>query len=157
WDGYRWSGYDQQWGDQHGWSNLPDRAAHGGWGYLPWLLDQLRAPSAADGRRPLHAFSVHYYPPGGAVRDSVTQTLQLLRNRSTRSLWDPNYVDQSWIADRVQLLPRIRGWVDTYYPGIKIALTEYNWGAEGHVNGATAQADVLGILGREGVDLAARW
>jgi glycosyl hydrolase family 44/List-Bact-rpt repeat protein len=157
WDGYRWSGYDQQWGDQHGWSNLPDRTAHGGWDYLPWLLDQLRLRSAADGRRLLDVFSVHYYPQGGEFSDVVTQSRQLLRNRSTRSLWDPNYVDQSWIADRVQLLPRIRGWVDTYYPGTKIALTEYNWGAEGHINGGTAQADVLGILGREGVDLAARW
>jgi Glycoside hydrolase family 44/Divergent InlB B-repeat domain len=157
WDGYRWSGYDQQWGDLNGWSNLPDRAAHGGWDYLPWLLDQLRRQSDADGRRLLDVFSVHYYPQGGEFSDVVTSSMQLLRNRSTRSLWDPNYVDQSWIADRVQLVPRLRGWVDAYYPGTRIAVTEYNWGAEGHINGATAQADVLGILGREGVDLAARW
>src|SRR5262249_4039728 len=38
-----------------------------------------------------------------------------------------------------------------------IAITEYNWGAEGHINGATAQADILGIFGREGLDFAARW
>jgi hypothetical protein len=25
------------------------------------------------------------------------------------------------------------------------------------MNGATAQADILGILGREGIDLATRW
>src|SRR5260370_7692209 len=36
-------------------------------------------------------------------------------------------------------------------------MTEYNWGAESHINGATAQADILGIFGREGLDLAARW
>src|SRR5262249_22163751 len=35
--------------------------------------------------------------------------------------------------------------------------TEYNWGAEGHMNGATTQADVWGIFGREGLDLANRW
>ena len=157
WDGYRWSGYDQQWGELHGWSNLPDRAAHGGWDYLPWLLDQLRRQSATDGRRLLDIFSVHYYPQGGEFSDVVTQSMQLLRNASTRSLWDPGYVDQSWIADRVQLVPRIRGWVDAYYPGTRIAVTEYNWGAEGHINGATAQADVLGIFGREGLDLATRW
>src|SRR5205085_5557913 len=39
----------------------------------------------------------------------------------------------------------------------RIGLTEYNWGAESHMNGATAQADILGILGREGADLATRW
>jgi hypothetical protein len=48
-------------------------------------------------------------------------------------------------------------WVDTFYPGLKIGITEYNWGAENHMNGATAQADVLGIFGREGLDLATRW
>jgi len=36
-------------------------------------------------------------------------------------------------------------------------VTEYNWGAEGNINGATAQADILGIFGRGGLDLATRW
>ena len=55
------------------------------------------------------------------------------------------------------LIPRMKNWVATYYPGTKIGITEYNWGAEGHINGATAQADILGIFGREGLDLATRW
>ena len=42
-------------------------------------------------------------------------------------------------------------------PNTPIGRTEYNWGAENHISGATAQADVLGILGREGVDIANRW
>ena len=83
--------------------------------------------------------------------------MQLRRNRSTRSLWDPNYVDETWINDRVQLIPRLKNWVDTYYPGTTIGITEYNWGAENHINGATAQADIFGIFGREGLDMAARW
>ena len=44
-----------------------------------------------------------------------------------------------------------------YYPGTPIGITEYNWGAEAHINGATTQADILGIFGREGLDMAARW
>ncbi|MFI5041916.1 MAG: FG-GAP-like repeat-containing protein [Acidimicrobiales bacterium] len=83
--------------------------------------------------------------------------MQLRRNRSTRSLWDPAYVDETWIADVVRLVPRLRQWVATSYPGTRTAITEYNWGAEGHINGATAQADVLGIFGREGLDMATRW
>ena len=55
------------------------------------------------------------------------------------------------------LIPRMRGWVNTYYPGTKIGITEYNWGAEGNINGATAQADIYGIFGRENLDLATRW
>jgi hypothetical protein len=83
--------------------------------------------------------------------------MQARRNRSTRSLWDPAYVDQSWINDTVRLIPRLKQWVQEYYPGTQIGLTEYNWGAEDHINGATAQADILGILGRENIDYAARW
>jgi PKD repeat protein len=56
------------------------------------------------------------------------------------------------------LIPRLRNWANTYYyAGTPIGITEYNWGAESHINGATTQADILGIFGREGLDLAARW
>ncbi|HQR37153.1 MAG TPA: glycoside hydrolase family 44 protein [Blastocatellia bacterium] len=157
WSGYLFSGYDQQWGSIHGWSNLPDRAAHGNWDYLPWLLNQLKLNNQSTGRRLLDVFSVHYYPQGGEFSDDVSTSMQLRRNRSTRSLWDPNYVDETWIADTVRLVPRLKEWVNTYYPGTQTAITEYNWGAEGHINGATAQADVLGIFGREGLDMASRW
>jgi hypothetical protein len=80
-----------------------------------------------------------------------------LRNRSTRSLWDPNYTDPSWVNSKVQLIPRLRNWVNSNYPGLQIGITEYNWGAEPYINGATTQADVFGIFGREGLDLATRW
>ena len=157
WSGYFYSGYDQQYGGLHGWSNLPDRAAHGNQDYLPWLLDQLRQNEAATGKRVLDVFSVHYYPQGGEFGNDLSTATQLRRNQSTRSLWDPSYVDQSWINDTVQLIPRLKGWVATYYPGLKTAITEYNWGAESDLNGATAQADIFGIFGREGLDYAARW
>jgi hypothetical protein len=102
--------------------------------------------------------SVHYYPQGGEFSNSTTSATQLLRNRSTRSLWDPNYMDETWINSPVQLIPRLRSWVNAYYGmGTPIAITEYNWGAEGHMSGAIAQADVLGIFGREGLDMATRW
>jgi hypothetical protein len=70
-------------------------------------------------------------------------------------------VDESWIGsqqeNKVMLIPRMKGWVATYYPGTRIGITEYNWGAQSHINGATTQADILGIYGREGLDLATRW
>jgi hypothetical protein len=157
WSGYFFSGYDQQYGGQHGWGTLPDRVNHGGVDYLPWFLDTVRQRSDAAGRRLLDVFTVHYYPQGGEFSDDVSTAMQQRRNRSTRSLWDPNYVDETWINDRVRLVPRLRGWVNQYYPGTQIGITEYNWGAEGHINGATTQADVLGIFGREGLDIAARW
>jgi hypothetical protein len=157
WSGYLFSGYDQQYGSTHGWSVLPDRANHGGQDYLPWLLSALRQNDIANARRLLDVFTVHYYPQGGEFSDDVSSTMQLRRNRSTRSLWDPTYVDETWINDRVRLIPRLRGWVNTYYPGTATGITEYNWGAENHINGATTQADIYGIFGREGLDMAARW
>ena len=157
WGGYFDSGYDQQYGGEHGWSNLPDRANHGGMDYLPWLLQQLQQHDATTGKRSLDVFSVHYYPQSGEFGDDTSQQMDLLRNRSTRSLWDPNYVDESWINSTVELIPRLKNWVNTYYPGTPTAVTEYNWGAEGDINGATTQADIFGIFGREGLDMATRW
>jgi hypothetical protein len=157
WSGYFFSGYDQQYGSTHGWSVLPDRDNHAGADYLPWLLDALRQNNTATGTRLLDVFTVHYYPQSGEFSDDLSSAMQLRRNRSTRSLWDPGYVDESWINDRIQLVPRLKTWVNAYYPGTLTGITEYNWGAENHINGATAQADILGIFGREGLDMATRW
>ena len=121
------------------------------------MLDQFRQREIATGRRLLDYFTYHIYPQGGDGGNDVSTSTQLLRNRSTRSLWDTNYVDESWIGSVIKLIPRMKAWVAAYYPGTKIGITEYNWGAEGHINGATAQADVFGIFGREGLDLATRW
>ncbi|KFN44848.1 glycoside hydrolase family 44 protein [Arenimonas oryziterrae] len=157
WSGYFWSGYDQQYGAAHGWCCYPDREAHGNKDYMPWLLDQLRQYEVANGKRLLDVFSLHYYPQGGEFSDDVSTSMQQLRNRSTRSLWDPNYTDTTWINAKINLIPRMKAWVSGNYPGLQTAITEYNWGAEGHINGATTQADVYGIFGREGLDMAARW
>ena len=81
----------------------------------------------------------------------------MLRNQSTRVFWDPNYVDLSWINNIIMLIRRMKNWVMNCGPGTKIGITEYNWGAEASINGATAQADILGIFGRENLDLATRW
>lgn len=158
WDGYFYSGYDQQYTQNHNYNGVfPDRAAHNNMDYMPWLLDQLRQAEKTAGMRLLDVFSLHFYPQSGEFGNDTSTNMQLLRNRSTRSLWDPTYTDQSWISDKVNLISRMRTWANTYYPGTKIALTEYSWGADNHINGATTQADILGILGREGVDMACRW
>ena len=45
----------------------------------------------------------------------------------------------------------------TVTPGTKVAFTEYNWGGLENVNGAVAQADILGIFGKYCLDLATLW
>jgi hypothetical protein len=161
WPGYFYSGYDQQWSGAHtnyNQADYPDRAAHGGQDFAPWFLSQMQQRSHAAGKRLIDIFSLHYYPQGGeALNDDISTSTQLLRNRSTRSLWDTNYVDETWINSIVMLIPRMKNWVTTNYSGTLIGITEYNWGADDYMNGATAQADILGIFGREGLDLATRW
>lgn len=156
WDGYRYSGYDLWYAPRNNWQ-FPDRAAHGNTDYVVWLLQQFKADEQARGVRLLDFFTLHYYPQSGEFSNDVSTAMQLRRNRSTRSLWDANYTDESWINDKVQLVPRMKNWVALNYPNTKIGLTEYNWGAENHINGATTQADIYGILGREGMDMATRW
>ncbi|GMU21250.1 MAG: hypothetical protein AMXMBFR13_13430 [Phycisphaerae bacterium] len=141
-----------------------DYSSHGNTHFVPWYLQQMRNYEQQHSVRILDYLDLHYYPqaPGvslGSVGNAATQALRL---RSTRSLWDPTYIDESWInqvqdGPTVRLIPRMREWVNAHYPGTKLAITEYNWGGLEHINGALAQADVLGIFGREALDLAALW
>jgi hypothetical protein len=158
WSGYFYSGADLQYGNLYGYGYLPDRSTNGGMDYMPWLLSQFYQRATNTNQRLLDYFTLHRYTEDSAVGgDDVSTATQLKRSRSTRSFWDTNYVDETWINQPVMLIPRMKGWVASYYPGTKIGITEYNWGAEDHINGATTQADILGIFGREGLDLATRW
>lgn len=163
-------GWTYYWNSPHDgqlqeWSTTPDRAAHGGIPLVPWYLQQMAAYEKAHGKRILDFLDLHYYPAssGVSLSGAGNAATQALRLNSTRSLWDPSYVDQSWIANAgpdsgiIKLIPRMRSWVASNYPGTKLAISEYNWGAPEHINGALAQADVLGIFGREGLDLATLW
>lgn len=163
WTEYFYSALDMAAGGAW-WNNPVDRLAHGNKPLAEWYLEQMAAYEATHGVRILDYFDEHFYPQNGvALNDDVsTAAIRNLRLRSTRALWDPTYGDESWISDGtdgvpVMLIPRMKAWVDENYPGTKTAITEYNWGALDHINGALAQADILGIFGREGLDLAALW
>ncbi len=163
------SGYDQQNGIS---AQGSDYNTHNQTYYYPWLLQQLYAYQQSTGNQLLNVLSVHYYAQEGSLlsnSDDDSLAGQLTRNQSTRALWDPNYVDPSWLNQlgltfspsvpqgAVYLIPTLKNLVSEYYPGLETAITEYNWGDEANLNGATTQADVLGIFGREGLDIATRW
>ena len=125
-------------------------------------LDAFRDAEKSKGKRLLDYLDEHYYPASvpANVDDAGDATTQQARLRATRSLWDPTYVDESWIGKynpAIRLIPWLKEVVATHYPGTKLAITEYNFGGIGTVNGALAEADVLGIFGREGLDLATMW
>jgi putative cell wall-binding protein len=141
----------------------PDRTAHGNLPLAAWYLQQFAAYDQAHGQRLLDYFDEHFYPQESGVSLSTagSAATQALRLRSTRTLWDPTYTDESWTADlglgSVDLIPRMKQWVAQYYPGTKTAISEYNWGGLESMNGALAQADVLGIFGSQGLDRAQLW
>jgi len=134
-----------------------DRAAHGGMPLLEWYLAQNRARELATGVRPVDYLDIHYYPQAEGVTLNDSEASAALRLRSLRSLWDPSYVDDSWIDQPVMLIPRMKAIIAERSPGVKLAITEYHWGGDTGISSALAQAEVLAIFGREGVDLATRW
>lgn len=156
WMAYFWSALDTQNGYQ-------DRANHGGMAFIPWYLQQMQLYESQNSTRILDYLDLHYYPQatGVTLSNAGSTATQQLRLRSTRSLWDPTYRDESWISDTtdegVMLLPRMQAWINSYYPGTRLAITEYNWGGLEHLNGALTQADVLGIFGEFGLHLATLW
>lgn len=138
-----------------------DSAAHGGLNLSQWYLKNMKDYSDAHGgKRFLDYFDQHFYPQ---ISGDKTPEANALRLRSIRSLWDPAYVEESWIgpsgvnAPPLQFIRTMKSWVDRYNPGTKTAITEYNWGALDDINGALAEADILGVFGREGLDLATMW
>jgi hypothetical protein len=145
-------------------SSTADRDAHGGLPLGRWYLQRFAQAQASGGTRLLDYFDEHFYPqePGVALGSAGSAATQALRLRSTRALWDPTYVDESWISQAnggkpLQWIRTMRAWIAKDYPGTKPAISEYNWGALDTMNGALAQADVLGIFGRERLGMATLW
>jgi hypothetical protein len=158
-----WCAYFFSAADPGGCGDGPDRRGHGDVPIVPWYLRQMRTYQQAHGKRILDYLDLHFYPQadGVALSPAGSASTQALRLRQTRTLWDPHYTDESWTNDLglgpVMLIPRMRKWVAQNLPGTRLAITEYNWGGTASLNGALAQADVLGIFGREGVGLATMW
>ena len=152
--------------------------------FLDFYLKQMKALEAHDGRRLLHILDLHWYPEAqgggnpstvstgspqaglGAKRitegDTSPESVEA-RLQAPRSLWDPGYVEKSWITQSstqgksIQLIPWLKGKIDQDYPGTGLGFSEYDYGAGDHISGGIAQADVLGIFGKYGVSLAAQW
>jgi len=158
------------------WSNPIDREAHGGVPFIEYYLQQFAAYQKANGTRLLDYVDLHTYFAAdnlGLTTAGDTQA-QEARLNSTRVFWDPTYTDPNFPQPNYttdpnytagcntplqapQVIPMMKQWVANDYPGTKLAITEYNWGGQEHINGALAQADILGIFGREGLDIGTLW
>jgi hypothetical protein len=150
----------------HGLTTLQDAPDRNKRDFSEFYLQEMAAAEKKAGKRLVDVFDFHFYPEaqGGKQRvmeDDAAPEVAAARIQSPRSLWDPGYKESSWIANSVggpiRLLPRLREKIDKFYPGTKLAMTEYYYGGGDHISGGIAQADVLGILGREGLFAAALW
>lgn len=129
--------------------------------FIDAYLASMQKAGVQSGKRLLDVLDIHWYPEakGGGVRVAFGEDkpgTAEARIQAPRSLWDPTYVEDSWIAENlgkkpIVLLPGIQKQIAKQYPKTKLAITEYDFGGGAHVSGLLAQADVLGIFGREGV------
>ena len=147
--------------------NPVDQEAHGGIPFVEWYMQQMQDYQNQHGVRLLDYLDVHAYiaPDGIAFATTSTPAMDQLRLTSTRVFWDPNYAapDGSTPSATMPggeppyLIPRLQQWISQDYPGTKTAVTEYNWGMLNDITGAIAEADILGIFGQQGLDLATMW
>jgi hypothetical protein len=158
WSNYFFSAKDAK----AGYRNKPDRLAHGDVPLLDWYLQKLREHEQKTGQKVLDVVDLHFYPQaknvfgnhGGGDTDPETVAL---RFRSTRALWDKSYVDESWIKEEVNLIPRLKELIAKNYPGRGISIGEWNFGAENHITGALAMAEALGRFAQGGIHSAYHW
>ena len=151
----------------HGFVTLQDAPDRDGRDFLDYYLDSLRDAEAATGGAWSTCSTCTGTPRRGAAAcasptTNTSAAVAAARVQAPRSLWDPSYTENSWISidarvGPIRLLPRMREKIAAHYPGTRLAITEYNYGGGDHISGAIAQADVLGIFGREDVFAAALW
>jgi hypothetical protein len=153
--GYQYSAVDRD----AGFALRPDRRAHGDVPLVAWYLKKLAEYERANNKRLLDVFDLHFYPAAdGVYSGGLTDPAGAdLRVRSTRALWDPTYVDESWIKETLRLIPRMKDWVNENYPGRKLVIGEWSFGADGHISGGVATAEALGRFGQQGLDAAFQW
>lgn len=154
---YGWAAYET-------FQGAPDA---NGRNFIDFYLDSMAAASKQDGKRLLDVLDLHWYPEAKGNGNRIVMGGPGSNNgdarvQAPRSLWDPSYVEDSWIADNlgkkpIVLIPSVQTRIKNHYPGTKLAFTEYDYGGGKDPSGTVAQADVLGIFGRYGVNVACHW
>ena len=137
--------------------NDPDwkaaKEANGYRWYLDYYLEEMRKASEEAGVRLLDVLDIHYYSESARV--GFVDRLQ-----SVRTLYEKGFRENSWIGQwrqhNLPLLPLVQESIQKYYPGTKLAITEYNYGGE-DVSATIAQAETLGCFADNGVYSAFIW
>jgi len=129
--------------------------------FISVYLDEMKKASQIAGQRLLDVLDIHWYPsPKGVFSGDTSRAVAEERMRCVRSLYDSSYSENSWIGkwfSPVAIIPHLQHSINKYYPNTKIAITEYDYGADNHISGAIAEAKALGIFGKYNIFLATRW
>ncbi|MCC8131978.1 MAG: glycoside hydrolase family 44 protein [Ruminococcus sp.] len=150
---YGYTAYDHLADDDDSteWEELKEENGYN-W-FLDCYLDYMCQASEEAGVRLLDVLDIHYYSESAGV--SVEDRLQ-----SVRTLYEEGFSENSWIGqwcmNNVPILPTIQASIDEYYPGTKLAISEYNFGGE-NISGTIAEAEALGCFADMGVYLATIW
>jgi len=131
--------------------------------FLDYYLAAMQLAETTAGKRLIDYLDIHWYSEvivnsTRVLTTDASPSLADARAQAPRSLWDPSYSEQSWIADNygpIRLIPWLKEKIATNYPNTKLAISEWSYGGENSISGAIAVADALGIFGREQVGLAA--
>ncbi|MEO5930267.1 MAG: glycoside hydrolase family 44 protein [Candidatus Kapaibacterium sp.] len=153
--------------------DAPDWSSYSSYGnFLGAYLAKMKEAEATYTMRLLDVLDLHWYPEArGKGNDSASVRIvfdkngtdpgvQQARMQAPRSLWDSTFREDSWIGQYfspVALIPAMRASINKYYPGTKLAFTEYNYGGDKDISGGIAVADVLGIFGKYGVYMSNYW
>jgi hypothetical protein len=152
-------------------SNNNDKGNHGGVDFLPWWLNQVYWMDKTNGARTLDVFDIHAYADCGPTTNFTNTQLKAATVACAGFYWDPATVNQdtnnTYTTNEEPnpgipfVIPRMKAMVNEIYPGTPLSFTE--WGAGLAANAGTdfstaiADADTLGVFGREGLGIASRW
>lgn len=121
--------------------------------YLDCYLDQMKQAEEKYGLRLLDVLDIHYYSESARISDKE-------RVQSVRTLYEEGFRENSWIGqwctENLPLLDTVQASIDKYYPGTKLAISEYNFGGE-NTSATIAMAEALGCYADAGVYLATLW
>ncbi|MDR0984589.1 MAG: hypothetical protein LBL93_06260 [Ruminococcus sp.] len=148
--------------------------------FSSYFLDEMKKASDEAGTRLMDVYDFHYYTEaqctdGHRVNfdagSATCEACKVARVQSARTLYDDTYKNDNWngtinagetseinkwVWPHLPLLPNVQSDIDTYNPGTKMAITEYNFGGN-NTSATIAQADALGAFAKEGLYLANYW
>ena len=158
-----------------------ERKKHGGDSQLVYLLKRFKQAETEKGKRLVDVIDIHWYPELYG-KDSKGEKKRILDDvpydpvfaklqwEALREWYDPTFKPtadlESWTAGDLAadlwnphhpVIAALKKQIDTYYPGTKLAINEYDNGSPEHYHGALLRAAALGIFMQEDLYMAQNW